>query len=216
VRLRHNVPLFGWIRLKGRCFDCGRPIPWTYPLVEAAFGAVGALVAARFAGVPALGFYLAFYWALLLAALVDWQTQYLYDIITLPLGAVGLAVSLVHPELLGGRWQSALACATVLGAMLLVQALGEWLFGREALGGGDVKLMAAAACFLGVPRTLQALMLASLFGLPLLLLYRLLNGGGLRDPAPFGPALALGCALAAWGLLSGGPVFPTWLLPGLA
>lgn len=211
VRWRHNVPLFGWLLLRGRCYDCKAPIARAYPLVEAAFGLVGAAVAWRFGPGAQTWTYLALFWALLLGALADWQTQYLYDVITLPLLALGLGVSFAFPALLGGPWASLLAALGMAATMLALQFLGRWLFGRDALGGGDVKLMAAAACFLGWPQAWLALLLGSLLGLPLLLVHRRLRGGAWKDPVPFGPALALGCAVAAWDLLSGSPALPTWL-----
>lgn len=211
VRWRDNIPVLGWLLLRGRCRDCGKAIPVSYPLVEAAFGTLALAVLLRFGVEPHVWPYLAFFLALLLAALADWQTQYLYDVITLPLGALGLLMSLFFPELLGGTWASALAVAGMLATMLGLQGLGRWLAGRDALGGGDVKLMAAAAGYLGWPHAWLALLLGSLAGLPLLLLHRRVNGGDWKDPVPFGPALCLGCALAAWDRLAGGTELIQWL-----
>jgi prepilin signal peptidase PulO-like enzyme (type II secretory pathway) len=165
----------------------------------------------RFGAEPATWLYLPFFFALLLGAIVDWQTQYLYDVITLPLGALGLLVSFLQPQLLGGLWRSPLAVLGMALSMLALQGLGRWLSGREALGGGDVKLMAAAAGFLGWPHAWLALLLGSLAGLPLMLLYRRVHGGAWKDPAPFGPALALGCAVAGWDRLAGGTALPAWM-----
>ncbi len=211
VRWRHNIPVLGWLILGGRCHDCKRPIPFSYPLVEAAFGALMLAVLLRFGTGAEAWAYGGFFMALLLAALADWQTQYLYDVITLPLGAIGLFMSMAFPELLGGPWASALAMAGMGVTMLGLQALGRWLAGRDALGGGDVKLMAAAAGFLGWPHAWLALLLGSFAGLPMLLLYRRLNGGGWKDPVPFGPALCLGCAAAGWDRLAGGEQLLQWL-----
>jgi leader peptidase (prepilin peptidase) / N-methyltransferase len=211
VRWRHNVPLLSWLRLKGRCFDCRAPISASYPLVEAGFGALGVAVVWRFGGGARTWAYLFFLWALLLSALSDWRTQYIYDVITVPLLVLGLGMSFAFPSLLGGPWQSPLAALGMAATMLALQFLGRWMFGRDALGGGDVKLMAAAACFLGWPQAWLALLVASLLGLPLLLLSRAIRGGRWRDPVPFGPALALGCAVAAWDLLGGASLLRTWL-----
>jgi leader peptidase (prepilin peptidase) / N-methyltransferase len=211
VRWRHNIPVLGWLFLRGRCKDCGRAIPSRYPLVEAAFGLLAVLIVGRFGAEASTWAYLAFFMALLLAALCDWQTQYLYDVITVPLGVLGLGMSAAFPELLGGQWASPVAMLGMLATMLALQGLGRWLAGRDALGGGDVKLMAAAAGFLGWPHAWLALLLGSLAGLPLLLLYRRLHGGDWEDPVPFGPALCLGCAWAAWDLLAGGTQLVAWL-----
>lgn len=211
VRWRHNIPVLGWLLLRGRCHDCGRSIPASYPLVEAAFGLLAFTVLWRFGTGPEAWLYLLYFMALLLAALVDWQTQYLYDVITLPLGALGLVMSALFPLLLGPAWASPLAMAGMLGTMLALQGLGRWAFGRDALGGGDVKLMAAAAGFLGWPHAWLALLLGSLAGLPLLVLHLAMKRGSLKDPVPYGPALCLGCAIAAWDRLAGGTQLLQWL-----
>jgi leader peptidase (prepilin peptidase)/N-methyltransferase len=211
VRWRHNVPVFGWLALRGRCYDCHGSISPQYPLVEAAFGALGVAVAWRFGPSPESWAYLGFFWALLLGALADWQTQYLFDAITVPLMVLGLGASWAFPRLLGGPWQSLLAELGMAATMLALLSLGKWLFGRDAMGMGDVKLMAGAAGFLGWPQAWLALLLGSLLGLPMLLLYRWTRGGQWKDPVPYGPALALGCAVAAWDLLGGAPALPSWL-----
>lgn len=211
VRWRHNVPVFGWLWLRGRCRDCRWPIPARYPLTEAVFGALAFAVLWRFGTGPEAWAYLGLFFALLLAAICDWQTQYLYDVITLPLAALGLMMSFAFPALLGGPWASPLAMLGMLATMLGLQGLGRWLAGRDALGSGDVKLMAAAAGFLGWPQAWLALLLGSLAGLPLLLLYRRIHGGAWKDPVPFGPALCLGAAIAAWDRLSGGEQLMQWL-----
>lgn len=211
VRWRHNVPVLGWLWLRGHCRDCGESIGARYVLVELAFTAVPAAVILRFGFGLRSWIYAGLLEGLLLAALADWQTQYLYDAITLPLAALGLFVSVLFPGLLGGRWASALAMAGMLATMAALQALGRWLAGRDALGGGDVKLMVAAAGFLGWPQAWLALLLGSLLGLPLMWLYRRWHGGDWKDPAPFGPALALGCGLAAWDLMGGAPHLAIWL-----
>lgn len=211
IRWRHNVPVLGWLWLRGRCHDCGQPISPRYPLIEALFAALAGLVVARFGPQPTTWIYCVFFMALLLAALADWQTQFLYDAITLPMGAAGLGLSLAFPQLMGGRWASPLAAAGMLVTMLALQLLGRWLTGREALGGGDVKLMAAAAGFLGWPQAWLALLVGSLLGLPMLWLYRRLRGGGWDQPVPFGPALAMGCAIAAWDRLGGASQLANWL-----
>jgi leader peptidase (prepilin peptidase)/N-methyltransferase len=204
VRWQHNLPVLGWLILRGRCRDCGEPIAASYPLVEAAFGIVGSAVVLAFGPSPATWYYLPFFLLLLLAAWVDWRTQYLYNALTGPMALLGLGASFAFPELLGGRWQSPLAMAAMALTMQALLLLGRWVTGRdEALGGGDVRLMAAAAGFLGFPHAWAALLLGSFLGLPSLWLYRRLHGGTWKDPAPFGPALCLACAVAACDRLSG-------------
>jgi hypothetical protein len=108
----------------------------------------------------------------------------------------------------GQRWHSAAAMLAMAATMALLAWAGEKYAKREALGGGDIKLMIAAAGFLGWPLAWTALLLGVLLGLPIMLLYQRLHGVGWREPAPFGPALALACGIAAWDLAGGG----LWLL----
>jgi leader peptidase (prepilin peptidase)/N-methyltransferase len=182
-------------------------------LVELAFAALPAAVILRFGFGPSSWAYALFLDGLLLAALADWQTQYLYDAITYPMAALGLGVSFAFPALLGGRWQSPLSMLATWAVMAALMHLGRWLFQRdEAMGGGDVKLMAAAAGFLGFKGVMVALLLGAYVGLPMMALYSWRHRTDFwKDPGPFGPALALGCGLAAWDLLGGDPQLATWL-----
>ena len=81
---------------------------------------------------------------------------------------------------------------------------------REALGGGDIKLMIGAAGVLGWPLAWTTLILGILLGLPTLLAYQRLHGLSWRKPAPFGPALALASGIAVWDLAGGGLWLRLW------
>jgi prepilin signal peptidase PulO-like enzyme (type II secretory pathway) len=144
-------------------------------------------------------------------AIVDWQTLYIYDVLTLPMAAAGICGSFLFPLAFDGqRWQSASAMAGMALTMWLLAWLGKLYAKRDALGGGDIKLMVAAAGFLGWPVAWKALLLAAFVGLPTMLLYQRRHGLGWRDAAPFGPALALTCAFAAWDLAGGGMLLRTF------
>ena len=210
IRWWHNVPVLGWLWLRGRCHDCRQPIAAEYPLVEAAFGLLAWIWVARF-GASAFSLYLGlFVLGLLLVAMVDWQTMHIYDVQTIPLGAGGLAGSLLFPLTYNGqRWHSVAAMLAMAATMAVLAWLGRLYAKRDALGGGDVKLMIAAAGFLGWPLAWSTLLLGVLLGLPIMMLYQRLKGLGWRDPAPFGPALALACGIAAWDLAGGGLWFRT-------
>ena len=211
IRWWHNLPVLGWLVLRGRCHDCGRPISPQYPLVEAAFGTLAFIWVRRFGLDLQSGLLGVFCAGLLLVAIVDWQTLHIYDVLTLPLGCIGALSSLFFPLSYGGhRWHSIAAMSAMGLTMALLAWAGELYAKREALGGGDIKLMIAAAGFLGWPLAWTALLLGFMLGLPLLLLHQRLHKAGWRDPAPFGPALALACGLAAWDLAGGGLWLRAW------
>lgn len=215
VRWRHNVPVLGWLILKGRCADCGQAISARYPAMEAAFGLVAWGFAARFGtGVEAL-YYLGFFLALLLISWVDWETQYIYDATTLPLLAVGLPAGWLFERHYLAWWSPLAGAAAMFLGLLALAEIGRRLAGREALGGGDIKLMAAVGAFLGIDQCWKAMALGVLFGLPLMLLHQRLQGRHWREPAPLGPGLCLGAALACWNLLSQGDLDPIFERAGL-
>jgi len=205
IRPWENVPVLSWLALRGRCAGCGWRIPARYPLVEAG----AALLALSVAWALPLGWaWLA--WipagALLLAlALIDADCRRLPDPLTVALaacGALGLGLTasgLAAPGATSGLppWREALLGALAGGGTLWAFAwIGWWLFRREAMGAGDVKLMAAAGLLLGWPRALLAIFLAALGGALGGLLLRRRRGHEL----PFGPWLALGSWVAfLWG-----------------
>ncbi|MDQ0142661.1 leader peptidase (prepilin peptidase)/N-methyltransferase [Cupriavidus necator] len=184
-----NVPVLSYLFLRGRCAACKAPISMRYPLVELASGVLSALVAWRFGpGAQALAA-LVLVWGLLALTLIDADTQLLPDQITLPLLWIGLLLNL------GGLFVTLPDAVIGAAAGYLVLWLAYWLFrllrGKEGMGFGDFKLMAALGAWFGW-QALPALVLLSsvagvLFGLANIALRR-----QERDtPFPFGPFIAL-------------------------
>ncbi len=194
--------MLSWLALRGRCRGCGKTIPAMHPVVEAlaVAVAVSAVLAApgwvAWAG-AAMG------WTLILAAAIDWRAMILPDALTLPLVGAGLALSFAG---LGAPVDHAIGAA---GGFAFFAALG-WLWerssGREALGLGDAKLFAAAGAWLGWQGLPSVMLLGGVLGLGFALARRAFAGGGLRDPLPFGPALAA----AMWLTWAFGPLSIAW------
>jgi leader peptidase (prepilin peptidase)/N-methyltransferase len=204
IRFWHNIPVLGWFLLRGRCADCHGRISIRYPAMEAAFGLLAWAYVACFGVSFESVYYLVLLLTLLLVSWVDWETQYIFDVISLPLLGLGLAASILFSWRYLAWWDS-LASAVSMGlGLMLLGTLGRWLAGRDALGGGDIKLMAAVAAFLGLQQAWKVLFFGILLGLPLMLLYMRLRRQSLKDPAPFGPGLCAGAALALWNFLSRG------------
>jgi leader peptidase (prepilin peptidase)/N-methyltransferase len=185
---RDLVPLVSFLLLRGRCRHCRAPIDRAEFGVELAALVPAGLAVLLLPPLPAL-LVAAIGWMLLAAALVDRRTLLLPDLLTLPLGASGLVAA----------W-AGLAPVSVLaslaGALLgfsataLIGELYRRLRGREGLGLGDAKLLAAAGAWLGP----QRLPLVLLIGAASALLAALATGAHRRpeEPIPFGPWLALG------------------------
>lgn len=193
IRARDNIPLVSFLWLGGRCRDCGRPISWRYPLVEA-LTALLFLAAWRWFG-PSLGALRAWLFALIMVIVlfVDLDHRIIPNAVTYP----GLVLGLLLALPAGPRGFLA-TLGAALGAGLLFFLIA--VLSRGGMGGGDVKLAAVMGAFLGWPVIAAALFvsftLGGLVGLALLASGRRRR----KDPVPFGPFLAVG-GLAAlfWG-----------------
>lgn len=202
-----NVPILSWLILRGRCRRCRKAISPRYPLVEAATGALAAGLALRWPGdLRWLGGSVLACGALLAVALIDWDTFLIPDELSLGLAAAGIAFAPFNPYYAGASWPLALwwsARGALAGFAMAwaIAAIGEALLKKEALGGGDVKLLAGVGAWTGATGAFDCLMLGSLagsvYGVRLILAGRAKRS----DPIPFGPFLAAGAAFNFFKLL---------------
>lgn len=185
-----NIPILSWILLRARCRACRGPIHWRYPLVEA-LGALAAFLAWQRHGLslPAAA-ELAFAAALLALAFIDLETWLLPHAITWPLlaaGVVAAAVGLGPAPLRSSLWGAGLGFASFAA----VAWVGERIFKREALGFGDVWLLAGIGAWLGMGALLPVVLFASLqgsvVGLALILLGKATPGPSPGLPPSPGP-----------------------------
>lgn len=145
--LRDLIPIASWIVSRGKCRHCGARVDALYPFMELASVLV-VLWAALVVNAEALIVTVIFGWALLALAVMDLRSMFLADALTLPLIPAGLAVCLwLEPDAIWTHTAGAVAGAAVLAALAWVYFR---LRGREGLGLGDVKLMAAAGAWVGV------------------------------------------------------------------
>jgi leader peptidase (prepilin peptidase)/N-methyltransferase len=198
IRLVENIPVLSYLWLRGRCSACGVRISPRYPVVEAATGLLTAYCAWRFGlGWQGLGAML-FVWCMVALTFIDFDTQLLPDSITLPLLWAGLLINL--------RGTFTDLASAVLGATAgyLVLWLVYWLFklatGREGMGFGDFKLLAAIGAWLGWKMLPFVILASSVVGVVVGVALMVLARRGRDVPIPFGPYLA-GAALIAlfWG-----------------
>jgi leader peptidase (prepilin peptidase)/N-methyltransferase len=202
IRGWRRTPLLGWLLLRGRCDACGARIGWRYPAMELLTGVLFALCAWRFGSGPTALCAMALSAALVLLAWIDAETGLLPDVITLPLLWMGLLVNTVH--IFATPVQAILGAAVGYAFLRGLHHIFHWLTGREGMGYGDFKLLAALGAWLGLPALPLLLIVASLAGVVVgmgLILSRRLR----RDqPQPFGPYLALAGMVAM--LAAGSPL----------
>ncbi len=201
-----NIPLLSWLWLRGRCRACAAPISARYPLVELLTALLSVVVASRLPAEPVLLAYLLLTWVLVALTFIDLDKMLLPDPLTLPLVWAGLLVNLL--------WQRVPLADAVIGAMAGYLVLWSlyWAFklltGKEGMGYGDFKLLAALGAWLGWQALPLILLLSSLIGalvgLGLIALRRHQHG----NPIPFGPYLAL----AGWVTMLWGNEIGAWYL----
>ena len=192
---RDNVPIVSYLLLRGRCRACGRSISSRYPLVEALTAMAFALMAALFGGDPVLLASRLIFSALLIALFgTDLETQRLPNALTLPGVAIGFAFSLFGPP---GPAASLLGAALGGGILLGIRWVWWRVSGVEAMGLGDVKMLAMIGAFLGWQQVWLVLLLASLSGA--LVGIALIASGrrSMQSRLPFGTFLAVAAFVAA-------------------
>jgi len=205
-----NIPLLSFLFLRGRCRHCRTAISIRYPLVELLTAVLSACVAWRFGYGPIMAGALVFTWIMIALAFIDFDTQLLPDNLTLPLLWMGLIFNL----LTGNVSLENAVIGTVAGYLFLW--LVYWLFklvtGKEGMGYGDFKLLAAIGAWLGWQALPLTVVLASVTG-ALVGIGLTVSGHHRRNtPIPFGPFLAIAGLIA---LLQGEalstflPIFPT-------
>lgn len=200
-----NIPILSFIFLRGRCRSCRKNIPFQYPLVEVLTALLFLLVVHKL-GIKAPLLLLLFYWyflvLLIVATFTDFSHLIISDCVSLPGMVVGVIASFIFPEIMktSSHIEGVVRSFTGLlaggGAIWIIGILGKAIFQKEAMGGGDVKLMAMVGSFLGMRLALFTIFLGSIFGAAvggILILFRLKSR---KDYIPFGPYLSLGAVLS--------------------
>ena len=193
-----NIPVISYLLLRGKCKGCGAAISPRYPIIETISGILGACAAWHLGFGWAAAGAMFLIWALLALTMIDFDTQLLPDDITLPLLWAGLLFNLF------GVFTS--LHEAVLGAVIGYLALWSvyWLFklatGKEGMGYGDFKLLAALGAWLGWQMLPLIILLSSLVGAIVGITLMVALKHGRNVPIPFGPYLAGGGLIALfWG-----------------
>lgn len=198
IRPWQNIPVISYLLLGGKCANCGIRISLRYPTVELATGLLTASLAWHFTASPALGGAILITWCLVALTMIDIDHQLLPDDITLPLLWLGLLFNLSDTYVSIGD--------AVIGAMAGYLSLWSvyWLFklltGKEGMGFGDFKLLAALGAWLGWQALPLIILLSSVVGAVVGIGLMLLKSRGREVPIPFGPYLAAaGWIALLWG-----------------
>lgn len=201
-----NIPLLSWLWLKGRCRECQAPISARYPLVELLTALLSLVVAATFPPSWGLLAALLLTWVLVALTFIDLDKMLLPDQLTLPLLWGGLLFNLA-----GGFVPLADAVIGAIAGYLVLWSL-YWAFklltGKEGMGYGDFKLLAALGAWLGWQALPIVLLLSSLVGAIIGISLILLRNHHQNNPIPFGPYLAI----AGWIALLWGDTITRWYL----
>lgn len=191
----HNIPVISFLFLTGKCAFCSGKISLRYPIVELLNGL----------------FYVYFYWqfslsvefavycfltsALLVIFLIDLDFQIIPDTVTIPGMVLGLGVSLLPGGV--GIIDAVIGLLVGGGSLYAIAVLGDWLFKKESMGGGDIKMAAMLGAFLGWQKVLFVFISSAVIGL-LVSVFLMLFSAKLRRErvVPFGPFLATAAMLA--------------------
>jgi leader peptidase (prepilin peptidase) / N-methyltransferase len=212
IKKRDNLPIVGWLKIKGRCAHCNAPISPRYPLVEAVTGALFLITYLAFGLSLQTPAYWLFLSLLLALALIDFDTMTLSN----PLMQLGVITGLLFQAAIGYTLHgfsgsivslSSGAIGMVLGILLMdsITILGGALLRRQAMGDGDALLAAMMGAWLGWKYLLLAIFLAAVVGTIVGYGGRLLGQLQRFQKMPFGPCLAIGAALSVFvgqGLLN--------------
>jgi leader peptidase (prepilin peptidase)/N-methyltransferase len=204
IAARDNIPIVGWLILRGRCRHCGLPISPRYPLVEALTCGLALAVYARFVVVAGEGdavallgrffVYFAFVATMLVIAAIDLEHKIIPDAITYPFIPLFFICALVVRDV--PPLELILGMVIGYGSVAVVVELSYWLLGREGMGYGDAKLLMLVGALLGWHAVAFAFFGGAILGailvLPILLVRRARVVG---VEVPFGPFLAAGAVL---------------------
>ena len=196
IRAWENIPVVSWLFLGGKCSSCKTRISVRYPLIEAVTAVFSVVTVLLLGPTEAALWALLLVWALVALTVIDFDTQLLPDSITLPLMWLGLVLNYfgVLTDFESAFW------GAVAGYLSLWSVY--WLFklatGKEGMGHGDFKLLAALGAWLGWQLLPAVILLSSLVGAVVGIALMVFKKHGREVPIPFGPYLAAAGLLGLW------------------
>ncbi|MBF0158203.1 MAG: prepilin peptidase [Magnetococcales bacterium] len=215
IRWSDNIPVIGWLLLRGRCRHCQSAISGRYPLVELLTALMAWSVTTLHGPMVETLLLFSFGCALIVLSFIDFDHYILPDVITKPGIATGLLIAGI-PSLGLPGWHAPLPTLEYAGIGALTGYIGlrafAWIFatlaGKQGMGLGDIKLFAMIGAWLGWQALPFTLFCAAVLGSVAGIAWILVSGRNRHLPIPFGPYLAL----SAWIYLFYGPAFYLWYL----
>jgi leader peptidase (prepilin peptidase) / N-methyltransferase len=199
-----NIPVLSYLVLRGRCQTCRMPISARYPLVELLTGALFVAVWNRFGLDPLTLIFWIMISGLIVATFVDFDHMIIPDSISIGGMVFGIIASVLVPTLHStdvvklALIQSGIGLIAGVGSLWLVAIIGRWVFKKDAMGLGDVKLLGAVGALLGLPGVVYTILISSIVGTIIGLTMIALGGHQWRSRLPYGPYLAV--AAVSWVL----------------
>ena len=185
-----NIPILSFLLLRGRCRHCGVGISWRYPCIELLTALLYVGIVTQFGLTPESLIYVVFASLLLIISGIDLDHQLIPDVLSVPGILLGVAAIPLSPI----SWQNAFLGILAGGGIIWITGfLGALAFKKEAMGGGDVKLMAMIGAFLGWKMVFLTIFFASVTGALIGILFKIFTG---KEYIPFGPFLSIGALLA--------------------
>lgn len=209
-----NLPVLSYLVLRGKCRRCGMPISARYPLIELLTAVLFVSVWNRFMFDPLTLVFCVMIGGLIVATFVDFEHMIIPDRTSIGGVIAGLAFSAIFPSLHASESasvsviQSLIGIASGSGILWLVAVMGKWVFKKDAMGMGDVKLLGGIGAFLGFPGVVYTILVSSIFGTVIGMAMIAVGGHQWRSRLPYGPYLA--AAATSWVL--GGDQLWNWYI----
>ncbi len=191
----HNIPVLSYLFLGGKCGFCKEKISMRYPLVELLNSIFYSFFFWKFSLTVEFIVFALIISTLIVIFFIDLDHQIIPDVITLPGILLGLAASFLPDGI--GIWQAVIGFLVGGGALYLVAILGDFLFKKDSMGGGDIKMAAMLGAFLGWQKVLLIFMLSSVVGLVISLAIMTVSEKLRKERViPFGPFIAIAAVIA--------------------
>ncbi len=188
IKWYDNIPVLSYIILKGKCRYCKQPISPLYPTIELTTAVITLLIFLKYGYSAQTVAFLFFSYMLIVGSFIDIKYYIIPDRISIGLIITGIASSYFLPI---GIKSSLIGAVFGFIILYLIAILGKFVFKKEAMGGGDIKLLSGIGAFIGIKGVFFTLLFASLLGSVIGILLITVKRKDMSDKLPFGPYLSL-------------------------